>query len=100
MNELLNVLYTMCGKCDHFVYDQRNDFDQPGIADFIHLDDGEKEHDHDAIPGETHTLKGWRDIMPELFEMFADGKIGPNSIHYKRQNDRLKVIVAEDGCWW
>ena len=88
----------MCAKCDHFVDDNilvKGDFyfDDPakpageeGLARFIHLEDGEQEFDHDAVPGgELATLSKWKLGRPELFIEHPDGKIGPNSIHHPRR---------------
>lgn len=80
------IEYEMCAHlgCMHFV--QPNDAFKPGygIAEYIHLDDGEKEHNHEAIPsGVTHSLEEWRALWPELFHRFPDGKVGPNSKHFE-----------------
>lgn len=77
-----HIIYTQCAKCDHFIEinDDDNDFPMLPVASYIHLDDGEKEHDHDAEPGSfSATLALWKHYRPDLFE--ADpttGKIGPN----------------------
>lgn len=87
--------YTKCAYCDHFV--EENIPDEPGIAPYIHNDDGEKEHDHDAVPStESHTLKEWNDIKPELFTLYHDGKIGPNSEYYGKATCQysLKHLLA------
>lgn len=80
------TLYTKCSRCAHFV--DKNDsepFFENGvniIARFVHLDDDEvPEYDHNATPGQTMSLAKWRKERPELFRTYADGKIGPNSIH-------------------
>ena len=89
--DMLDARYTLCAQCDHFV--EPNDSADPtvplayfpGAAAFIHLDDGEKEHDHDAVPGdETHTLREWQARRPDLFRAHRDGKIGPNSAFHTR----------------
>ena len=77
--------YTICLLCDHFV--ELNDSDPwPGVtlAEYVHLDNGEKEHDHDArpTPGASLAIETWRAIKPELFTEYRDGAIGPNSAHY------------------
>jgi hypothetical protein len=75
-------LIEMCGHpgCLHFVDANPAYGDGPGIAEYDHLDDGEKDHDHDAIRGGgIRTLAGWKALRPELFAEYADGKIGPNS---------------------
>ena len=75
-----------CILCWHFI--EENDADPRlmipagygGVAPYIHLDDGEKEHDHDAAPsGDARTLAAWKTAHPELFRRFRDGKTGPNS---------------------
>jgi hypothetical protein len=74
--------YEKCRDCWHFI--EPNDAD-PGftLAEHVHLDNGEKEHDHDAAPsGDTRQLNVWRTAHPELFTAYADGKIGPNSAHF------------------
>lgn len=71
------TLYTMCQHCDHFV-----DEEDP----VVHLDDGEKEHDHNAEPGKTRTMHEWQQARPDLFIKHADGKIGPNSVHHFDRN--------------
>ena len=76
-----DFLYEMCGDefCYHFIEDNPDD----GFAAYIHLDDGDKEYDHDAIPsGQIHKLSWWRMAWPQLFLTFPDGKIGPNSKHF------------------
>ncbi len=73
------MMYQLCSECDHFVELQDD-------GSFFHLDDGEKEHDHDAKPGIEHTLEEWKILRPDLFQTYPDGKIGPNSIHHKVQN--------------
>lgn len=78
------VLYEMCARCWHFV--EPNDAEPNPyftIAAFVHLDDGTKEHDHDAVPsGRMATLDEWQRDYPELFVEYADGKIGPNSAYF------------------
>jgi hypothetical protein len=75
-----SLIFEMCGHsgCSHFI--TANPAAGPGLAAFDHLDDGDKEHDHDAVPGGgTGTLATWRTTRPDLFVMYADGRIGPNS---------------------
>lgn len=86
MTTIADLEYTKCAYCDFFVEVNPAKDDDEGIAEYIHLDDGEKEHDHDAVPStETHTLDGWDEINPQLFTMFSDGKIGPNSEFYGKK---------------
>lgn len=79
----LEIEYEICAKCDHFI-----EYDQmliTGTAHFLHLDDGEKEYDHDATPsGDSRMLLDWRLQRPDLFETYADGAIGPNSVFHPR----------------
>jgi hypothetical protein len=75
--------YEMCAEpgCWHFVAPNDAD-DPPGItrAKYVHLDDGAKDHDHDARPtGYPRTLAWWRAVRPELFTEYGDRKTGPNS---------------------
>lgn len=74
----LEIEYEICAKCDHFI-----EFDQvllDGSPHFLHLDDGEKEHDHSAASsGDSRMLIDWRLQRPDLFTEYADGAIGPNS---------------------
>lgn len=76
--------YEMCSHCWHFV--EPNDscpVEGIKLAAYVHLDDGEKEHDHDAAPsGDGRTLAAWRNAYPGLFTTFGDGKTGPNSAHF------------------
>lgn len=73
--------YVLCRCCDHFV--EPRPCPKAGAAEWIHLDDGDKEHDHDALPGvASMTLAEWQRERPDLFTEYADGKIGPNSVHY------------------
>ena len=73
------LTYTMCQRCAHFVEPNDDYITTPGLAAYLHLDDGEKEHDHEAWPGAQATLIQWRRIRPDLFVTYSDGKIGPNS---------------------
>ena len=75
------VLHTKCARCDHFV-EPNGDGTDPMIASYVHLDDGEKDHDHDALPGQAARLAVWKIARPDLFREYADGKIGPNSDHF------------------
>lgn len=75
-----SYLYTICSRCDHFV-----EFDEDAQV-YTHLDDGEKEYDHNAIPHTTLHGNVWQAVRPDLFFKYADGKIGPNSkFHTHRQ---------------
>ena len=76
--------YQLCKHCDHFV--DENPAAGPGIAKFVHLEDGEQEFDHDGEPlGEGKTLSEWRETRPDLFVKHSDDKIGPNSIHHDQR---------------
>lgn len=81
MLDLELQVYTQCAHCDHFV--EINDdpnVDTYDLARYLHLDDGEKEHDHNAEPGRlSATLAMWRLFQPSLFEYDpVTDKIGPN----------------------
>lgn len=74
--------YEMCAHCEHFIMDNPSwTPERPyAVTLFLHLDDGEKEHDHDAVPSEHDlTLGEWMYQRPDLFTEWTDGKIGPNS---------------------
>ena len=76
--------YTLCKHCDHFVAPNDNKPEE-GVtfAEWIHLDSGEKEHEHDAEPGKMKkTLLAWKQERPDLFVTFPDGYIGPNSEYF------------------
>lgn len=77
--------YTKCAKCDHFVESNDEYFiTAQGIAKYIHLDNGEKEHDHDASPSSmTYYLEWWQYHFPALFTTYPDEMTGPNSEYYK-----------------
>lgn len=83
-------VYELCGqpKCPHFIVENDCYELDKTLAPYIHLDDGEKEHDHDAFPSFIiYTLEEWRVMWPELFETYSDGKIGPNSSQFKYPGD-------------
>lgn len=75
----------ICAKCAHFVEEnysyltEKDPRERARLAKFVHLDDGEAEYDHDAVPGRSMSLAAWQKARPELFKTYADGKIGPNS---------------------
>jgi len=79
------VIYTICAVpgCWHFI--EENGTRDYGIqfAEYVHLDDGEKEHDHDALPGIARSLDVWKLTNPSLFVTYDDEKIGPNSAHFR-----------------
>lgn len=78
--------YEMCAHCDHFVAPNVAAEDDPTLALYVHLEDGDQEFDHDAEPsGEIRTLDEWRTGRPDLFVKFRDGRIGPNSRHYPQR---------------
>jgi hypothetical protein len=82
--------YQLCKECDHFVDDNPayDDGDAILLAKYDHLEDGEQEFDHEAEPwmaaGEA-TLMTWREARPDLFYVYPDGKIGPNSRFHSRR---------------
>jgi hypothetical protein len=75
-------MHELCRDCDHFIEDNGSspeDVKRYGLADYVHLDDGEKEHDHDAIPsGISMPIGWWQLLRPDLFEADSAGVIGPN----------------------
>lgn len=76
--------YELCKHCDHFVH--ANDDPTPGVARFLHLEDGAQEFDHAPAPsGRVHTLRAWKKVRPDLFIRYPDGRIGPNSSHHSRR---------------
>lgn len=93
------TVYEMCGNenCWHFIEDNSASF-YPGmnIAEYVHLDDGEKEYDHDAIPsGDIFTLDEWRNRHPFLFKEFPDDKVGPNSAHFQDELQSRGIVVHD-----
>ena len=79
--------YELCKGCWHFVEDNDSDYQYFHAAPYIHLDDGEVEYDHDAEPsGVRYELITWSVNFPELFTIYADGKIGPNSTNFVGRN--------------
>lgn len=70
--------YVLCKCCDHFVDEMYN----PKGNTFVHLEDGEQEFNHDAMPGEPRD--DWQEVRPDLFTKHPDGKIGPNSYFHSR----------------
>ncbi len=80
--------YEKCAHCWHFIEPNDADDGTPGfrVAPYVHLDDGEKDHDHDAAPsGDIRTLDQWKADHPELFAEYGDGKTGPNSSLFGEQ---------------
>jgi hypothetical protein len=98
--------YEKCKHCWHFI--EPNDETQiPGfavlkLAEYVHLDNGEKEHDHDAEPsGDKRTLDEWKNAHPELFHMHKDGMIGPNSVHFIPEFATAWGCADNcDTCWY
>lgn len=83
------TLFSMCAHCDHFVTD--NDPWHAGLARHMHMEDGEQEFDHDAEPGaESMTSVDWYMERPELFMMFPDGKVGPNSAFFPGRRGKVE----------
>lgn len=98
----IHVKYTLCKHCDHFVdledgslYGQEKDF-------WVHLDNGYKEHDHDAEPSsQSMVLSEWEEARPDLFVEHPDGNIGPNSKHHKPTSVVLQPYKHDcDHCIW
>ncbi len=80
----LTAEYELCKHCDHFI--DSNEGATKEQAQFVHLAD-ERYHvpddAHAAEPrGEVKTLARWQIDRPDLFAMFADGSVGPNSAAY------------------
>jgi len=72
--------YEQCAHCSHFIEPTDPMDTEYGAAAYLHLDDGEKDHDHDATrSGMVRTLDEWRAFSPGLFLTYPDGRIGPNS---------------------
>jgi|WetSurMetagenome_2_1015567.scaffolds.fasta_scaffold03898_27 hypothetical protein len=96
-----DYVFTLCEKCDHFVEpNEEEDIEKWDCAEYIHLDDGEKDHDHDAQPSQYRALlTAWRLSRPDLFLPHSDGKIGPNSRYHHRylprHGNRLIYIYSE-----
>lgn len=76
--------YVQCKHCDHFIEENEAN-GVPGLAPYIHNDDGEQEYDHDAEPGERKTMTQWQKDRPDLFKEHPDGAIGPNSAFYSQR---------------
>lgn len=83
---ITNRNYEKCAHCWHFI--EPNDAEpvpEITLAAYLHLDDGGKEHDHDAAPsGDARTIVQWGQSCPELFHVYPDGAIGPNSAEFGR----------------
>ena len=101
------TIYEKCAHCWHFI--ERNDttgselFDFGfKLAEYVHLDNGEKEHDHDAMPsGDIRTLDEWKRDQPSLFHTYADGNIGPNSADFIPEFVTAWEHVDDcDTCWY
>ncbi len=88
-----SIIYTLCKHCDHFVEPNEEHETHPEYAAFYHLEDGEQEFDHDAEPGESHTIDEWNELRPDLFQEHPDGKIGPNSVFHS-QRGKLPLDAA------
>jgi hypothetical protein len=101
----------MCKFCDHFITENiieapskvlpdgltlavlqedgtpQTDGEQPVVyCRYLHLEDGDQEFDHNATPsGDLRPLEQWQAARPDLFRMYADGSIGPNSIYHSQR---------------
>ena len=78
------MMRTMCYFCNHFI--EENDGAEKGQAKYVHLDDGDKDHDHDAQPGMSNPVSWWKRELSHLFKEYPDGKVGPNSVHFDAFN--------------
>lgn len=97
------VLYEKCAHCWHFI--DLNDVDSNEyyiVSEYVHLDNGEKEHDHDAAPsGDIRTLDEWKRDQPSLFYTFPDGQTGPNSVHFIPEFVTAWEYADDcDTCWY
>jgi hypothetical protein len=98
--------YEKCAHCWHFI-EPNYETQIPGyaalkLAEHVHLDDGEKEHDHDAAPsGDIRTLDEWKRDQPSLFHMYDDGKTGPNSSLFIPEFATAWQCADDcDTCWY
>lgn len=88
-----SLSYQLCSRCDHFV--DRNDDTILGLAEYLHLENGEQEFDHEAEPnGEVCTLAEWKALRPDLFVLHPDGAVGPNSSHHGFRGKVRQPLVA------
>lgn len=96
--------YEKCRHCWHFIEANVVQADAYfDIAAYVHLDNGSKEHDHDAEPsGDIRTLDEWKRDYPELFYQHKDGEIGPNSVHFNADHVTAWTAADEgcDTCWY
>ena len=101
------VLYILCKHCDHFVDDNPLGpgeffYDDPakpegvaGYARYDHMENGDQEFDHDALPdGPARFLKEWQHHRPDLFMKHKDGNIGPNSRFHSRRGKIDKPLPS------
>lgn len=116
------AMYEKCAHCWHFIernasndefIDYAGTQDQPdnqefldyagaGWAEYVHLDNGEIEYDHDAAPsGDRRTLEEWKRDQPSLFHVFPDDRVGPNSVHFIPEFATAWECADNcDTCWW
>lgn len=78
--------YTLCALCDHFIELNESKSQDFSPTDYIHLEDGNQDFDHDATPSDqTYFESKWEKIRPDLFTEYPDGAVGPNSSHHDRR---------------
>lgn len=108
--------YTLCaGKTEDgtpcpFFIERNSDHDEdPTLAEYIHLTRGNDAddllEDHDAIPGDTHTLDWWMEHGPfRVRERFTDVpldvwlRFGPND-QTEEAEAEANVYGTEDGMY-
>lgn len=76
--------YTICKYCDHFIEENIDYTPESGFCQYIHLDDGDIEYNHNATPDETLPSGDWGILRPDLFTLNIDNRVGPNSYHHRR----------------
>jgi hypothetical protein len=80
--------YTICRHCDHFIDSDITIGSSDDEFLWDHMDDGEQAYDHNAEPSSLrgpYILSEWRNRRPDLFQVYEDGRTGPNSIHHSRK---------------
>jgi len=87
--------YQKCYHCDHFV-EENEHYGVPGIARYIHIDDGTQEYDHQASPNPlSYSIDDWKKIRFDLFVTHPDGKVGANSRHHS-QRGKVEPAIEDD----
>ena len=65
------------------------------IARYLHLDDGDTEHDHDAEPGLAMTGEEWHEKHPELFPLPGEDMDDGDSGYQARRKREFGGVVFE-----